>query len=218
MATHIAVVDPASRVPELDAFNRLQCQHEVTLSYHLPCLVGMESLQQLPLPIDAVIILGSGASVYDQLPWQNKLTQWLHTHLEQGTPTLGLCYGHQLLAHMLGGRVDFYQSTKEKLVGIRDIHFNPTKRFWQGIDKGRFIISHREHVVELPPECEIMAYSSTIAIDGFAHRTKPIFGMQSHPEAGPGFIENQSLPLTNDDSHFISGQLFLSKFINWIRQ
>ena len=61
---HIAIIDPGSRVAELDAFNRLQDLTHGKLSYHLPCIFGMETLALIESELDGVIIFGSGASVY----------------------------------------------------------------------------------------------------------------------------------------------------------
>ena len=108
----IAVIDPAAGTPELDAFNALAQRSSalpVAFTYHLPALFGMGSLAQLEAraQLAGVIVFGSAASVHDDAPWQRELNAWLLPRLQSdaGPPVLGLCYGHQVIAHLLGGEV-----------------------------------------------------------------------------------------------------------------
>src|SRR5690606_17456722 len=63
-----------------------------------------------PLPelndVSGVIITGSPAMVTDRHDWSERSAEWLVAAVDQQLPTLGICYGHQLLAHALGGAVD----------------------------------------------------------------------------------------------------------------
>ncbi|SMF79044.1 type 1 glutamine amidotransferase [Pseudobacteriovorax antillogorgiicola] len=215
---HIAIIDPASRVAEIDSFNRLQDLTNAKLTYHLPCLYGLDSLNQLRAHPDALVVLGSGASVHDDLAWQKTFHPWLLQKLNEGVPTLGLCYGHQLLAHLLGGSIGFVSPDQKKLVGMRKIIIKSTIEFSRDQKEGLFIVSHREHVTSLGPQCEIFAWSDDCPVDGFFHTQKPIWGMQSHPEAGPGFVMNQSLPVELDETLFESGQVFLRNFFSHITE
>jgi GMP synthase (glutamine-hydrolysing) len=52
-----------------------------------------------------VVVSGSHAMVTDREPWSERLAAWLQRCVAQHTPVLGICYGHQLLAHALGGEV-----------------------------------------------------------------------------------------------------------------
>jgi len=214
---HIAVIDPGCRLPELDAFNRLSHLSSSCLSYHLPAMFGMESLLDMPSKPSGLIILGSGASVYDDLPWQNSLNQWLQGMLCADVPTLGLCYGHQLLAHMHGGKVGLVNADKSKLVGSRRVTMT-CNGFWgeQG-QQFQWIVSHRECVTSLPTDFEIIATSNEVACDGFRHRHRPIWGIQAHPEAGPGFVRNQELPVPYEPADpFADGRLFMLKFFELV--
>ncbi|MBW2525719.1 MAG: glutamine amidotransferase [Deltaproteobacteria bacterium] len=55
--------------------------------------------------VAAVVVTGSSASVTEGAPWMTRAASWLTSLLDLGIPTLGICFGHQLLAHGLGGRV-----------------------------------------------------------------------------------------------------------------
>lgn len=217
---HLAVIDPAARVPELDNFNRLVLgSPELRLTYHLPALFGMSSLEKLGQKPDALVIFGSGASVHETLPWQEPLNAWLTQQFENGCPSLGICYGHQLMAHLYGGKVEFARPDQEKYKGLRKVTFT-SKGFWgtEG-DSGTFVVSHREIVRTLPDTFEVVAKSSEVAIEGFKHKHLPLWGIQSHPEAGPEFLEHSEISLApSEDNPFASGQDFMRKFIRHLIQ
>ncbi len=213
---HIAVIDPGGRVPELDNFNRLVLRHPaVRFSYHLPALFGMSSLELLEERADALIIFGSSASVNESLPWQEPLNSWIKLRLDADLPCLGICYGHQLLAHLYGGKVDYALSSMEKYKGLRSVKIEKSD-FW---DKGsaRFIVSHRELVVSLPSDFERCASSEEAEFEIIRHKEKPIWGIQSHPEAGPEFVINSAIPLDPAETKpFHDGDNFMYRFIQHI--
>ncbi len=216
---HLAIIDPAVRVPELDNFNRMVlAAPELCLSFHLPALFGMNSLNLVPQKPDALIIFGSGASVYEGHAWQEPLNAWLRDRIQEGMPTLGICYGHQLLAHLLGGKVEFIRPDHEKFKGLREVKFSK-RGFWgESGTSGRLVVSHAEGVSQLPLELEVVASSEVCKVEAFSHRHLPVWGIQAHPEAGPDFIKNQSIELAQEDRPFAFGQEFIRKFISHLQQ
>ena len=62
-----------------------------------------------PLPevdaFDAYVITGSKQSVYEDLPWLPPLVTFVGDAMAQQRPVIGICFGHQLLAHFFGGEV-----------------------------------------------------------------------------------------------------------------
>ena len=58
-----------------------------------------------PARLEAIVITGSAAGVYDRLPWLDPLRAFIRTAYEQRTPMLGICFGHQIMADALGGDV-----------------------------------------------------------------------------------------------------------------
>src|SRR4051812_29407875 len=102
MSRHIAVIDPAVSRAELDCFNRLARVSPLPLNYYLPALYGLETFTENELA--GFILLGSASSPTEKSPWQNKLAARLQPLLARGLPALGLCFGHQFLAHLAGAR------------------------------------------------------------------------------------------------------------------
>lgn len=188
---HIAVVDPGVNVPELDCFNRIARLSSLPVSYHLPALHGLDSLKLAEDGLAAIVILGSGASVNDRLAWQEPLNEWLWPRMQR-LPTLGLCYGHQLIAHLFGGKVGFMYPDQKKLLGFRDVTLKETQVFGAA-RTGPLTVSHKEAVLVCPKDFEIFAASEACNVDGIAHRTLPIFGFQPHPEATRGFLNNAGI-------------------------
>lgn len=214
---HIAVLDPAVRIPELDSFNQLAMKAPLPLTYHLPALFGMESLANNDPGLAGIIIMGSGASVYDQLPWQEPMNQWLKTKMLAGVPTFGICYGHQLIAHLFGGKVGFLHTSQEKELGLRQVHIQPCT-LWEKSQHGALVISHREHVTACPTGFSIMAKSPVVPIEGLCHDKLPIFSFQAHPEAAFGFAEHAGITakqrIVAEDFHF--GHSLMTKFMDYV--
>ncbi|MFT4624749.1 MAG: GMP synthase (glutamine-hydrolyzing) [Myxococcota bacterium] len=205
------MIDPGTRVPELDCFNRLARAGAVPLTLHLPALFGLDSLIRAESGLLGVVILGSGASVHDPLPWQGALGDWLRPRLEAGLPALGLCYGHQLLAHLLGGEVTF-RADGVKLKGLRTVRI-AADRLWGEGGEGPLIVSHREVVTALPPECTLRGSTEICAIEAFSHDRLPIAGIQAHPEATPAFAANNTVPFDADPAVLAFGHGLVDRFI-----
>jgi GMP synthase (glutamine-hydrolysing) len=70
-------------------------------------VANVEAGDALPDParFAGVIVTGSGAMVTDRHPWSERSAAWLRDAVHADAPVFGICYGHQLLAHALGGEV-----------------------------------------------------------------------------------------------------------------
>jgi len=78
-------------------------------------IIDAKSLSILPEPSSfiGVILTGSSAMVTDKEEWSERLKPWLIECMNQKTPILGICYGHQLLADAFEGKVESRQDGVE---------------------------------------------------------------------------------------------------------
>lgn len=181
MTKHIVVIDPAVVKPELSAFNRIVGGGRMPLTYHLPALFGTHSLKMETGGIAGIIIFGSKASVNENLEWQRELADWLRPLWAESIPTLGICYGHQLIGYLHGAKVGHAFSDKKKRAGFREVLFG-TNRLFENRPKGSLYYSHEEAVLTVPEEMKPFASSAEVAVEGLEHKTRPIWSLQTHPE------------------------------------
>ncbi len=100
--------------------------------------------------------------------------------LEVNLPILGLCYGHQLLAQITEGKVE---PATCKEYGIAQVSIDKPVGILEGLsDKEKVWMSHGDTVMVAPPEFESLAHTENCPVAAFRHKTKPIYGLQWHPE------------------------------------
>ena len=124
---------------------------------------------------DGLILSGGPASVYDpQAPAYNPEI------LAMGKPMLGLCYGHQLLCHRLGGQVE-RGATHE--FGAAYLHVQKAEGVLAGLDaRERVWMSHRDHVAALPPGFAVLGATENCPVAAMGDPERKIYGLQFHPE------------------------------------
>jgi GMP synthase (glutamine-hydrolysing) len=122
----------------------------------------------------ALVLSGGPASVYSAGAPQ------LDPHVfELGVPTLGICYGMQLMARDLGGRVEANDVSEYGKTGIRAPHGS----LFDGLPPDQTVwMSHRDSVVEPPIGAIVTASSPTTPIAAFENRNRGLYGLQFHPE------------------------------------
>ncbi|MBM7116357.1 glutamine-hydrolyzing GMP synthase [Archangium primigenium] len=101
---------------------------------------------------------------------------------DAGVPVLGICYGLQLLSKLLGGRVDRsahreYGAAEVEVLTAR----GPLAAFKSG-ERVKVWMSHGDRVDALPPGFESIGRSGNSPFAAAAHTSKPIYGLQFHPE------------------------------------
>ena len=141
--------------------------------------------EELPEPteISAVVVTGSGAMVSAKEAWSEQTTAWLKTCVEQQICTLGICYGHQLLAHALGALVGKNPNGLE--IGSIEVQTTDAAKhdlLFSGMPKRlRFQATHQESVLELPSGATLLAKNTLDGHQAFRIGAK-IWGVQFHPE------------------------------------
>lgn len=107
---------------------------------------------------------------------------------ELGVPVLGICYGMQTMAHQFGGEVACSNVSEFGYAQIRQVgnggllHDIRDHIDEEGNSLLEVWMSHGDKVVQLPPDFELIAETSSCPIAGMAHKEKPFFGIQFHPE------------------------------------
>ena len=127
------------------------------------------------LNVKGLVLSGGPASVYElNAPRPNPKI------LDLDLPILGLCYGHQLIAHMAGGQVE---PAEQREYGIAYVTIDNPVGVLKGLDKREKVwMSHGDTIFSVPPEYEVLAHSENCPVAAFRHKAKPIYGLQWHPE------------------------------------
>lgn len=128
-------------------------------------VVRVDAGASLPTPesIAGAVITGSAAMVTDHAAWSERTAAWIRAAMAADTPLFGVCYGHQLMAHALGGTVGW-------LPAGREIGTQPVTR--RGADRATGTAwldglpavfpahtTHRQSVLQPPPGVETLARS-----------------------------------------------------------
>lgn len=125
---------------------------------------------------DGFVVTGSRSSVYWDEDWIQPTKEWCREAVDRGLPALGVCFGHQLLADVLGGTVE---DMGEYELGYREVEHSSSDLF-DGIDEEFLVFTtHSDAVTEIPEEATVTA-ENDYGIHGFRHGH--VFGVQSHPE------------------------------------
>jgi GMP synthase (glutamine-hydrolysing) len=127
----------------------------------------------------AVIVTGSALSVTDALPWKERASACLRSLVAREQPLLGLCFGHQLLGHALGGRVSANPNGRE--IGTVALMLSEADEVFG--QRGSMLVNttHVDSVVELPRGARVLG--RTRQEPNAAVRFGPsAWGVQYHPE------------------------------------
>lgn len=130
-----------------------------------------------------VVVTGSPAMVSERLDWSERAAQWLAQTIDAGSAVLGVCYGHQLLAHALGGRVDYHPNGRE--VGTVAIERLPDSDddalFANAPQRFAAHVSHQQSVLDLPAGARVLARSAHDPHHAVRYAPRA-WGLQFHPE------------------------------------
>ncbi|MCX7882631.1 MAG: glutamine-hydrolyzing GMP synthase [Brevinematales bacterium] len=171
----------ARRIRELGVFSEIY-----------PYTLSIEELRAMEPA--GIILSGGPSSVSD--PQAPLIAKDIY---DLGIPLLGICYGMQLTAHLLGGRVE-KSLHREYGKAFLDL-IKKESLLFQGVrDNSILWMSHGDSVLGIPEGFEIVAKSQDGAITSIEHATKPIYCVQFHPEV----------------AHTEDGRILLANFVKLI--
>ncbi len=134
---------------------------------------------------DAYLITGSRESVYDDKPWIHRLAEFVQ-QLDAARHTLvGICFGHQLIAHVLGGETR--AADAGWAVGVQETQvLSPADWMLPYRERFGLLSSHKDQVVRLPERAEVFASTLHCPNSGFTIG-EHILTFQGHPEFSKGY-------------------------------
>ena len=148
-------------------------------------IVDVAAGESLPAAngVAGAIVTGSAAMVTEKLPWSEATAGWIRDAMDAELPLFGVCYGHQLMTHALGGRVDYLPGGRE--IGTQSIELaagQTSDRLADGLPaRFRAHTTHEQSVLEPPAGVQILASSARDPHQWLRYGPKAI-SVQFHPE------------------------------------
>jgi GMP synthase (glutamine-hydrolysing) len=126
---------------------------------------------------DGVVLSGGALSLEGTDTPLGRVGEWID---DSAVPVLAICVGHQFLGRHFGGRIGHGAPEFGAVELTVDRADHP---IFQGLPSTlRVWASHNDQVAAPPPGWEVLAHSATCAVEAMAHPTRPIWGVQFHPE------------------------------------
>lgn len=167
MAEKIIILDFGSQVTQLIArrVREIKVYCEIHPFNKIPLLDGS---------VKGIILSGSPCSVRDEDAPTVDLA------LFGDLPILGICYGAQLLAQLGGGSVE---ASAQREYGRVYLDVQKSNVLLNRLSaKTQVWMSHGDTIVDLPTDYEVIGSTEKVRVAAFSHLSKPIFGIQFHPE------------------------------------
>jgi GMP synthase-like glutamine amidotransferase len=133
----------------------------------------------------AYLLTGSPAGVYEPLQWIPRLMDFIRSARDR--KMVGICFGHQIMAEALGGRVE--KSDKGWGAGLHHYNVVRPEPWMDGASMIAAPASHQDQVVVQPPNTEIVARSEFTPLAALAWTDRPAISFQFHPEFSPAFAK-----------------------------
>jgi GMP synthase-like glutamine amidotransferase len=169
--------------PEM--FERLLGEADPSASFTTVRLADGEALPD-PATLEAILLTGSSAGVYDDLDWIAPLERFVRAAYDANIPMAGICFGHQLIAQALGGTVT--KSEKGWGIGRHVYEVAPGNGV---IDREQLAIaaSHQDQVIEPPAGATAILYSEFTPYAGLLYANGATLSVQPHPEFTAAFAD-----------------------------
>ncbi|MFT4823971.1 MAG: GMP synthase-like glutamine amidotransferase [Halioglobus sp.] len=135
--------------------------------------------------VDAYLITGSKASVYDDSPWIPPLIEFVRQLHAQKKKVVGICFGHQLIAQALGGKTE--KSIKGWGVGLHRYRFNQRPQWHDQGNLDLDILASHQDQVTTPARGSVVLAGSEFCENAVCQLGDHMLSFQGHPEFVPAY-------------------------------
>ena len=143
---------------------------------------------------DAWLLTGSRHGVYDDLPWIATLKDFIRDAAVRQRPMVGVCFGHQILAEALGGKVE--KAAQGWRVGMEQY----STSLGGNTETVAMPAFHQDQIVVPPPGAAVVAQSPACAYAGLRYTDAPILSLQFHPEFSRPYLADLIDCLSQQDA------------------
>lgn len=173
---------PSMFIRLLESANRKRAQpHDLTIDFYISQNFEFPDVQDH----DAYLITGSRHSVYEDLPWIRTLVEFVTAALAARRKMIGICFGHQLLAHYFGGETS--AAADGWSVGVQHIRLLCDEPWMDpAASEIGLLSSHKDQVLRLPKAARVIASSVQCPNAGFTMGDQ-VLTLQGHPEFSKGY-------------------------------
>ncbi|MDE5441982.1 type 1 glutamine amidotransferase [Bradyrhizobium sp. CSA207] len=168
-----------------DMFERMVRAEDPTVTLDIVSIPNGDALPD-PRGIEAILITGAAAGVYDGLDWIALLEEFVRKAYANKTPMVGVCFGHQLIAQALGGTVR--QSEQGWGIGRHVYRVLPDNGVIDG-EQLAIAASHQDQVIEAPEGALTILSSDFTPHAGLLYANGATLTVQPHPEFDVGFAK-----------------------------
>ncbi|MBR0796315.1 type 1 glutamine amidotransferase [Bradyrhizobium jicamae] len=167
--------------PEM--FQRMIGAADASVESDVVSLANGETLPD-PAGLDAILITGSAAGVYDDFDWIAPLEDFVRAAHDGSIPMAGICFGHQLIAQALGGTVR--KSDKGWGIGRHVYRLAPDNGLLAG-EAVAVVCSHQDQVIAPPASARTIMSSDFTPHAGLLYANGTTLSVQPHPEFDADF-------------------------------
>ena len=170
-----------------DTYTRFLERANPTFEYE-NYLVTEGGLPASPDACDAYLVTGSPKGVYESDLWLAELKNFIQESYKAGKKLIGICFGHQMLAHALGG----YAEKSPKGWGLGQKEFTIyTKKSWMTdfTENPSLYFVHQDQIVELPKNAELLG-GNEFCPNLFYIMGEQVLGIQGHPEFPNALVQD----------------------------
>ncbi len=136
---------------------------------------------------DGYISTGSRYSVYDEVAWIHDLSAFVRELHAEEQKFVGICFGHQMIAHALGGEVK--KTERGWGMGVKAVEIDHPQAWMQpALPAYNLLLSHQDQVETLPPDAVVIG-SNTHCPNSMIAVGEHFLGIQAHPEFTTRYAE-----------------------------